>query len=74
VKVLISGVAGFIGSNLVKRLSTFAEVNAIDALSTGHLGGQEANFVESSTPDEKALNYAINGCDAVLHLVAQPLS
>jgi UDP-glucose 4-epimerase len=56
-KVLLTGAAGFIGSNLVHRLSSFAEVSGIDDLSTGqlrNLDGANLDFVEGSILDEKA--------------------
>ena len=74
-KVLVTGAAGFIGSNLVHRLSSFAEVCGIDDLSTGqlrNLDGANLDFVEGSILDESALNRAISGCDAIVHLAARP--
>ncbi len=55
--MLLTGAAGFIGSNLVHRLSSFAEVSGIDDLSTGqlrNLDGANLDFVEGSILDEKA--------------------
>jgi UDP-glucose 4-epimerase len=74
-KVLVTGAAGFIGSNLVKRLSTVAEVRGIDDLSTGYMRnieGLNLDFVEGSILDEDVLKTAVRGCDAIVHLAARP--
>ena len=75
-RVLITGGAGFIGSNLCRRLlseSTFTEVVVLDDLSTGdatNLEGIEARFVRGSITDDGALDEATEGVDAVVHLAA----
>ena len=74
-KVLVTGAAGFIGSNLVKKLSTFADVRGIDDLSTGNLQNLESlslEFIEGSILDEALLAKALAGCDAIVHLAARP--
>lgn len=74
-KVLVTGAAGFIGSNLVKKLSSIAEVRGIDDLSTGYLRnleGLQIDFVEGSILDETLLTKAADGCDAIVHLAARP--
>ena len=74
-KVLVTGAAGFIGSNLVKRLSTVAEVRGIDDLSTGYMRnieGLNIDFIEGSILDEDVLKIAVQGCDAIVHLAARP--
>ena len=74
-KVLVTGAAGFIGSNLVKRLSTVAEVRGIDDLSTGYMRnieGLNLDFIEGSILDEDVLKTAVQGCDAIVHLAARP--
>ena len=73
-RVLVTGGAGFIGSNLVRRLlSDGDEVVVIDDLSTGYahnLEGLPVEFVEASILDEGALSRAASGVDAVAHLGA----
>lgn len=77
-KVLITGGAGFIGSNLVKFLlqdPAFAEIRVIDDLSTGRratLDGLDVQFSEGSVLDSKALDLAATGVDAIVHLAAIP--
>ena len=75
-KVLITGGAGFIGSNLVayfNRHSPDAEVWVIDDLSTGRIGnldGLTVRFTEGSILDYELLNSIMQGADAVIHLAA----
>jgi UDP-glucose 4-epimerase len=74
-KVLVTGAAGFIGSNLVTRLTEIAEVRGIDDLSTGYMRnieGLDLDFIEGSILDEALLAKAVSGCDAIVHLAARP--
>ncbi|MFC1652365.1 NAD-dependent epimerase/dehydratase family protein [Planctomycetota bacterium] len=74
-KTLVTGGAGFIGSNLVKRLlETGDKVTVLDNLMSGyrsnldHLSG--VKFIEGDVCDEKAVNDAIQGVEVVYHLAA----
>ena len=73
-RVLVTGGAGFIGSNLVRRLLADGDdVVVIDDLSTGfraNLDGLPVTFHEASILDAEALNGAADGVDAVVHLAA----
>jgi nucleoside-diphosphate-sugar epimerase len=76
--VLVTGGAGFIGSNIAAALaSKGARVRIIDNLSTGHaenldeIGG-EIDFVEASVADEDALHRALEGVELVFHEAAIP--
>ena len=74
-KVLVTGAAGFIGSNLVTRLTEIAEVRGIDDLSTGYMRnieGLDLDFIEGSILDDALLAKAASGCDAIVHLAARP--
>ena len=49
-KFLVTGAAGFIGSNLVQRLAEVGEVRGLDDLSTGYLRnieGLNLDFIEA---------------------------
>lgn len=73
-RVLVTGGAGFIGSNLVRRLLNDGdEVVVIDDLSTGfasNLTGLDVDFRQASILDAAALHAAARGVDAVVHLAA----
>lgn len=75
-KLLITGGAGFIGSNLARYVTSHvpgAEVRVIDDLSTGrldNLDGVDVRFIEASILDEHAMNDAVAGVDSVVHLAA----
>lgn len=73
-RVLVTGGAGFIGSNLVRRLIADGDdVVVIDDLSTGYahnISGLPIRFVEASILNEEALAVAAAGVDAVAHLAA----
>ena len=75
-RLLITGGAGFIGSNLARIALGSPEVSAVvvlDDLSTGareNLAGLDVEFVEGSITDPDALERAVAGTDAVVHLAA----
>lgn len=77
-RVLVTGGAGFIGSNLVDRLlESGASVTAYDNLSTGrHEFLADARrqatfeFVEADVLDQGCLESAMRGQDLVIHLAA----
>lgn len=73
-RVLVTGGAGFIGSNLVRRLIAEGDdVVVIDDLSTGYahnLDGLPITFVQASILDQDALAQTASGVDAIVHLAA----
>lgn len=73
-RLLITGGAGFIGSNLARTaLAQRHEVVVIDDLSTGYeenLQGLDLRFVRGSILDADALADAMTGVDSVVHLAA----
>ena len=74
-KVLITGGAGFIGSNVARlvREETGAEIVVLDNLSSGYaenLEGLDATFVEGDVRSESDVRRAMLGCDTVFHLAA----
>lgn len=77
-KVLVTGGAGFIGSNLADELlRQGAKVSIIDDLSTGNIENiKEINgdfdFVEGDINDDAALSRAIDGVEIVFHQAALP--
>jgi UDP-glucose 4-epimerase len=74
--LLITGGAGFIGSNLARRALSSPEVDRVvvlDDLSTGareNLAGLDVDLVEGSVTDPATLERAVAGVDAVVHLAA----
>ena len=75
-RVVVTGGAGFIGANLCRRLLAtdgVSEVVALDDLSTGdatNIDGLPVTFIEGSILDDDALDTALIGAGAVVHLAA----
>jgi len=77
-KVLVTGGAGFIGSNLVDELlSRRVSVNVLDNLVTGRtefletaLTSDNFRLFEGSTLDKSTVLESMAGCDTVFHLQA----
>ena len=82
-KFLVTGGAGFIGSNLVDALVASGDVvRVVDDLSSGHRENLAAHssrieFVEGDILDRDVVSRAVGGVDYILHhaaLVSVPLS
>src|SRR5204863_3820596 len=77
-KVLVTGGAGFIGSNLADELiRQGARVSIIDNLATGFRENLEEingdfEFIEGDINDDAALTKAIEGAEIVFHEAALP--
>ena len=77
-KVLVTGGAGFIGSNLAEELiRQGARVSIIDNLITGFRENLDEikgdfEFIEGDINDDAALSKAIQGCEIVFHEAALP--
>ncbi|MDX2379949.1 MAG: NAD-dependent epimerase/dehydratase family protein [Acidimicrobiia bacterium] len=75
-RVVVTGGAGFIGSNLCRTLLATDGVDsvvALDDLSNGsvdNLAGLDVGFVEGTILDDDALDAAVAGADAIVHLAA----
>jgi len=77
-KILVTGGAGFIGSNLVDGLLREGhEVRALDNFSTGHRRNLEhvtddVDIVEGDLRSYERVSWAVRGCGAVFHEGAMP--
>ena len=73
-QILVTGGAGFIGSNLVRlALESGHDVTVLDDFSTGHrdnVTGLDVQVVGGSVLDESALSEAMQGADSIVHLAA----
>ncbi len=73
--VLVTGGAGFIGSNLVDALiAAGLRVRTIDNFATGRRDGvnHAAEVVEADIRDASSIDAAFDGVDTVFHVAAQP--
>jgi UDP-glucose 4-epimerase len=72
--ILVTGGAGFVGATLVRLLvASGYTVRVIDNLSTGdaaHLAGVDAELVKGDIRDADALDEALAGMNAIIHLAA----
>lgn len=79
-KALVTGGAGFIGSNIVNELvEEGVEVVVLDDLYLGSETNledvrEEIEFIQGSVTDEESLEEAVGGCDTVFHLAARSSS
>jgi UDP-glucose 4-epimerase len=73
-RVLVTGGAGFIGSNVVRRLLELAaDVTVLDNLETGRREDvpSSARFVAGSVEDTAMVEEVVGGAQIVLHLAAR---
>nr|CAD6596236.1 epimerase [Rhizobium sp. TCK] len=74
-KALVTGGAGFIGSNLCRLLrSQGHDVVVIDSLLSGHRRNLDFDssirFIEADIRDSEAMEAAVEGCEVVFHMAA----
>ncbi|MFN3951086.1 MAG: NAD-dependent epimerase/dehydratase family protein [Thermaurantimonas sp.] len=79
-KILLTGVAGFIGSNILERLLQMSEIEhvvGLDNFVTGHLRNIEAflnhpkfTFIEGDIRDLEICEKLVTGIDAICHQAA----
>jgi UDP-glucose 4-epimerase len=75
-RILVTGGCGFIGANLVRRIGSERgwQVRVVDDLRTGresYLSGDLGEVVIGDVADPAALEPALDGVDAVVHLASQ---
>lgn len=77
-RILVTGGAGFIGSNLVERLVVLGhDVRILDNFSTGHRANladflDDIEIVEGDIQSCERVYNAMRGCETVLHQAALP--
>lgn len=75
-KLLVTGGAGFVGSNLVDRLvEENADVTVLDDLFTGQKGNiqhiDKIEFIEGSVTNRELVNQLVKESDIIFHLAAR---
>ncbi len=75
--ILVTGGTGFIGANLVRHLAARGiQIRVLDNLSTGRLSDLAelpVQFLKGDIRDATAVNQAVHGVQAVIHLAAHTL-
>jgi UDP-glucose 4-epimerase len=71
-RLLVTGGAGFVGANLVRRLGERYDVRVLDSLVTGSKAAlpPDVELVVGDIRDPDAVDDALTGADAVVHLAA----
>jgi UDP-glucose 4-epimerase len=70
-KVLVTGGSGFIGSHVVDRLvASGHEPRIFDLVPSRYHATTEVEYLAGDLLDQKSVQAAIRGCDAVVHLAA----
>ena len=72
-RILITGGAGFIGSQIAEHFNGKAEIRVLDNLRSGYLHnleGLDVEFIRGDVRDRAAVAKAVEGCDYVFHLAA----
>jgi len=75
-KILVTGGAGFIGSSIVKLLCDKEhEIVVFDDLSTGYEEyiDKRAKFIKAGLENKEAIEQALKGQEAVIHLAAESI-
>ena len=74
-RALVTGGAGFIGSNLAEMLvERGVEVKVLDSMYLGkreNLEGLDVEIIEGSVMDDEKVKEAVEGCDTVFHNAAR---
>ncbi len=76
-KILVTGGAGFIGSNLAEKLAEDHEVTVLDDLYLGskkNINGAGVEFVEGSVMNEELVSKVCKNCDCIFHNAAMSSS